>query len=147
MRKRYLTLNCTQEEAEYRLKQQLRVYPPRGLVEDNHFKIYRHIPGSFNGNGLRESLYCFYGEYQQSGNCTYVAYRVLPGFSIFLFSLLLTLSILIMVYRVVWMDDEIIMVIVLLAFLLLYTLITQWEKSKCIADFEKRLTTKISWKK
>lgn len=75
MRKHYLTLNCTQEETEYRLKQQLRIYPPKGIVEERSFKIYKHSPGHFVVNGIHESLFCFYGNYRQDGNRTNLAYR------------------------------------------------------------------------
>ena len=147
MRKYFLTLNCTQAETEYRLKQELRVFPPKGIVEENHFKIYKHTPGVFHGNGLRESLYCFYGEYQQSGKKTRVSYRIRPGFTIFSFYLVLTLVALCMFYRVIFIDKEMITAVVSLGFLLLYTIIVQLGKKKCMIDFETQLTEKAHQKK
>ena len=147
MQKHYLTLNCTQSESESRLKQQLRVYPPKGIVGENSFKLYKHTPGKFLGRGMQDSLFCFYGNYQQSGKYTHVSYRIRPGFSIFLFYLLLSLFTLFMWYRIIFIDEEMITGVILLGFLLLFTLITHLEKRKCIADFEKRLTSEVHYHK
>ena len=143
MRKHYLTVNCSQTETEYRLKQLLRVYPPKGIVEDNNFKIYKKAPFYFNASGFREALFCFYGEYRQSGNRTYLAYQIRPGLSIFLiyvtFSLILALTICDVILR----GERLFPVLFLLGFSLLFILIIQTQKKKCIADFEKQLNNQI----
>lgn len=147
MRKRYLTLNCTQEEAEYRLKQQLRVYPPKGIAEENYFKIYKAEPRIFLGRGLRKYLFCFYGKYYQSGKHTHLAYRVRPDWSVFLVYLLLGLLTLSMAWKVIFLDEPIGSLLFALGFLLIFSVINLVAKKNCIIDFEKQLTTKMSLKK
>ena len=146
MRKRYLTLNCTQAETGNRLKQYLRVHPPKGEVEENSFKIYKRTPSHFVGKGIRESLLCFYGEYRQSDNRTYLFYRIRPGFSIFLMYAMLSLLLALTMYDVIFQGKPLFSVLFTLGFFLLYFLIIQVNKRKCIADFEKQLTTPIHQK-
>lgn len=142
MRKHYMTLNCTQAETECLLKQQLRVYPPKGKLEENSFKIYKRLPGIFHSPSLRDTLFCFYGEYQQSGKCTYLAYRIRPGFSIFLMYAILSLLMLLAMYDSIFQEKPFDNILIILAFFLLYFLIIQIKKKKCIVDFERHLTTK-----
>ena len=142
MRKHYMTLNCTQAETECLLKQQLRVYPPKGKIEENSFKIYKRLPGIFHSPSLRDTLFCFYGEYQQSGKCTYLAYRIRPGFSIFLMYAILSLLMLLAMYDSIFQEKPFDNILIILAFFLLYFLIIQIKKKKCIVDFERHLTTK-----
>ena len=142
MRKRYLTLNCTQAETEYRLKQQLRVNPPKGETEENTFKIYKRTPGFFQGNGIRDTLFCFYGEYYQSGNRTHLAYRIRPGFSILLMYAMIGLLILLALYDTISQNAALTSLLIPLGFFLLYFLIIQFQKKKCMQDFEKQMTTK-----
>ena len=104
LQKHYMTLNCTQAETECLLKQQLRVYPPKGKIEENSFKIYKRLPGIFHSPSLRDTLFCFYGEYQQSGKCTYLAYRIRPGFSIFLMYAILSLLMLLAMYDSIFQE-------------------------------------------
>lgn len=144
MRKRYISLSCTQAETAHRLKQQLRVYSPRGIVEENYFKIYKKT-GLFFGKGIREAFYSFRGNYQQSGKTTYISYQVRPGLSIFLFFLVLGLLILLALYDVIVKDESLILAIILLGFGALGMLITHLEKKKCIEDFEQRLSTEIHY--
>ena len=144
MRKRYISLGCTQAETAHRLKQLLRVYSPRGIVEENYFKIYKKS-GLFRGNGIRETLYSFRGNYQQSGKTTYISYQVRPGLPAFLFFLVLGLLILLALYDVIVKDKSLISAIILLGFGALGTLITHLEKKKCIEDFEKQLSTEIHY--
>ena len=147
MRKHYLTLNCTQEETEYRLKQQLRIYPPKGIVEERSFKIYKHSPGHFVVNGIHESLFCFYGNYRQDGNRTNLAYRIRPGFSIFLMYLLLTLLTLFTTLDVLINHKPFGTILIPLGFFLTIFLIMQAGKKKCITDFEKQLTAQTNYHK
>lgn len=142
MQKHYMTLNCTQAETECLLKQQLRVYPPKGKIEENSFKIYKRLPGIFHSPSLRDTLFCFYGEYQQSGKCTYLAYRIRPGFSIFLMYAILSLLMLLAMYDSIFQEKPFDNILIILAFFLLYFLIIQIKKKKCIVDFERHLTTK-----
>ena len=142
LRKHYMTLNCTQAETECLLKQQLRVYPPKGKIEENSFKIYKRLPGIFHSPSLRDTLFCFYGEYQQSGKCTYLAYRIRPGFSIFLMYAILSLLMLLAMYDSIFQEKPFDNILIILAFFLLYFLIIQIKKKKCIVDFERHLTTK-----
>ena len=142
MRKHYMTLNCTQAETECLLKQQLRVYPPKGKLEENSFKIYKRLPGIFHSPSLRDTLFCFYGEYQQSGKCTYLAYRIRPGFSIFLMYAILSLLMLLAMYDSIFQEKPFDNILIILAFFLLYFLIIQIKKKKCIVYFERHLTTK-----
>lgn len=142
LRKHYMTLNCTQAETECLLKQQLRVYPPKGKLEENSFKIYKRLPGIFHSPSLRDTLFCFYGEYQQSGKCTYLAYRIRPGFSIFLMYAILSLLMLLAMYDSIFQEKPFDNILIILAFFLLYFLIIQIKKKKCIVDFERHLTTK-----
>ena len=142
MQKHYMTLNCTQAETECLLKQQLRVYPPKGKIEENSFKIYKRLPGIFHSPSLRDTLFCFYGEYQQSGKCTYLAYRIRPGFSIFLMYAILSLLMLLAMYDSIFQEKPFDNTLIILAFFLLYFLIIQIKKKKCIVDFERHLTTK-----
>ena len=144
MRKHYLTLNCTQEETEYRLKQQLRLYPPKGIVEEYSFKIYKHSPGHFVVNGIHESLFCFYGNYRQDGNRTNLTYRIRPGFSIFLIYLLLTLF---TGLDVLINHKSFGTILIPLGFFLTIFLIMQAGKKKCITDFEKQLTAQTNYHK
>lgn len=144
MRKRYISLGCTQAETAHRLKQLLRVYSPRGIVEENYFKIYKKS-GLFRGNRIREILYSFRGNYQQSGKTTYISYQVRPGLPVFLFFLVLGLLILLALYDVIVKDKSLISAIILLGFGALGTLITHLEKKKCIVDFEKQLSTEIHY--
>lgn len=147
MRRHYLTLNCTQADAEYRLKQQLRIYPPKGIVEESSFKIYKHSPGHFVINGIHESLFCFYGNYRQNGNRTNLAYRIRPGFSIFLMYLLLTLLTLFTTFDVLLNHKSIVSILIPLGFFMMVFLIMQIGKKKCITDFEKQLTAKTHYHK
>ena len=147
LRKHYMTLNCTQAETECLLKQQLRVYPPKGKLEENSFKIYKRLPGIFHSPSLRDTLFCFYGEYQQSGKCTYLAYRIRPGFSIFLMYTMLSLLMLLTMYDVISRAESLTSLLIPLSFFLFYFLIIQVQKKKCIADFEKQLTTEIHYSK
>jgi hypothetical protein len=142
LQKHYMTLNCTQAETECLLKQQLRVYPPKGKIEENSFKIYKRLPGIFHSPSLRDTLFCFYGEYQQSGKCTYLAYRIRPGFSIFLMYAILSLLMLLAMYDSIFQEKPFDNILIILAFFLLYFLIIQIKKKKCIVDFERHLTTK-----
>ena len=142
LQKHYMTLNCTQAETECLLKQQLRVYPPKGKIEENSFKIYKRLPGIFHSPSLRDTLFCFYGEYQQSGKCTYLAYRIRPGFSIFLMYAILSLLMLLAMYDSIFQEKPFDNTLIILAFFLLYFLIIQIKKKKCIVDFERHLTTK-----
>ena len=142
LQKHYMTLNCTQAETECLLKQQLRVYPPKGKLEENSFKIYKRLPGIFHSPSLRDTLFCFYGEYQQSGKCTYLAYRIRPGFSIFLMYAILSLLMLLAMYDSIFQEKPFDNILIILAFFLLYFLIIQIKKKKCIVDFERHLTTK-----
>ena len=142
MQKHYMTLNCTQAETECLLKQQLRVYPPKGKIEEKSFKIYKRLPGIFHSPSLRDTLFCFYGEYQQSGKCTYLAYRIRPGFSIFLMYAILSLLMLLAMYDSIFQEKPFDNILIILAFFLLYFLIIQIKKKKCIVDFERHLTTK-----
>ena len=137
-----MTLNCTQVETEYRLKQQLRVYPPKGEIEENTFKIYKRLPGLFHGSGIRDILFCFYGEYHQSGKCTYLAYRIRPGFSIFLMYAMLSLLTLLTMYDTIFQEKPLGNILIILACFLLYFLMIQIKRNKCIVDFEKHLTMK-----
>lgn len=143
MRKRYLTLNCTQEETEYRIKQHLRINPPKGIVEENHFKIYMLTPRIFFGKGMQNSLFCFYGEYRQSGDCTHVSYRIRPDIPTCLTFLVLTLVTLYQIYCAIFVNDPFINPILLLAIEVLIYLLTFHEMKKCIEDFETQLTSKI----
>jgi hypothetical protein len=147
LRKHYMALNCTQAETEYRLKQQLRISPPKGIVEENHFKIYKRTPGVFHGSDIRDTLFCFYGDYQQAGKCTYLAYRIRPGFSIFLMYTMLSLLMLLTMYDVISRAESLTSLLIPLSFFLFYFLIIQVQKKKCIADFEKQLTTEIHYSK
>lgn len=147
MRKHYLTLNCTQSETEYRLKQQLRVYPPKGIVEQSSFKIYKHSPGHFVVNGIHESLFCFYGNYRQNGSNTNLAYRIRPGFSISLMYLLLTLLTLFTALDVLLNHKPVGTILIPLGFFLMVFLIMQSGKKECITDFEKQLTAQINYHK
>ena len=142
LQKHYMTLNCTQSETECLLKQQLRVYPPKGKIEENSFKIYKRLPGIFHSPSLRDTLFCFYGEYQQSGKGTYLAYRIRPGFSIFLMYAILSLLMLLAMYDSIFQEKPFDNTLIILAFFLLYFLIIQIKKKKCIVDFERHLTTK-----
>ena len=142
LQKHYMTLNCTQAETECLLKQQLRVYPPKGKIEENSFKIYKRLPGIFHSPSLRDTLFCFYGEYQQSGQCTYLAYRIRPGFSIFLMYAILSLLMLLAMYDSIFQEKPFDNILIILAFFLLYFLIIQIKKKKCIVVFERHLTTK-----
>lgn len=139
-----MTLNCTREETEYRLKQQLRLYPPKGIVEESSFKIYKHSPGHFVVNGIHESLFCFYGNYRQDGNCTNLTYRIRPGFSIFLIYLLLTLF---TGLDVLINHKAFGTILIPLGFFLTIFLIMQAGKKKCITDFEKLLTAQTNYHK
>lgn len=145
MRKRYLTLNCTQAETAYHLKQQLRVYPPKGAIEETTFQIYKRTPGVFHGNGIRDTLFCFYGEYRQSGNRTYLAYRIRPGFSILLMYTMLSLFTLLTMYDVIIQGKSFGTLLIPLGFFLFYFLIIQVQKKKCIVDFEKKITNQIHY--
>lgn len=149
MRKQYtLTLNCTQAEAGYRLKQQLRVFSPAGIVEENYFKIYKRSTGIGQNHGILRSYFCFYGEYQQTGSHTDVTYRIRPYFTNVITDLLLVFVILSMIITSVATGKSTFFAVILGAvFSLFFYLITQLEKINCIADFEKRLTTEISSKK
>ena len=120
LQKHYMTLNCTQAETECLLKQQLRVYPPKGKLEENSFKIYKRLPGIFHSPSLRDTLFCFYGEYQQSGKCTYLAYRIRPGFSIFLMYAMLSLLTLLTMYDTIFQEKPLGNILIILAFFLLY---------------------------
>lgn len=141
MPKRYLTLNRTQAEAEWQLKQQLRVYSPKGEVSDNTFKIYKRLPGFFHGSGILEVFFCFYGHYQQSGKCTYLEYRIRHGFSVLLMYIMISLLLLLTTYDVIFHHKPYGNVLILFAIFLFYFLIIQISKRKCIADFEKQLAT------
>ena len=145
MAKHYITLNCTQAETAYRLKQQLRVYPPRGVVEENHFRIYRKS-SPFLGKGNVDSFYCLKGNYQQAGKVTYVSYRVWPGLPVFLTYMVAAMLVLSAFYDVIVRDAPIIIAVILLGFAALAILLAQRAKKECIADFEKRLQTEIHYK-
>ena len=142
MRKHYMTLNCTREETEYRLKQQLRVYPPKGIVEEYGFKIYKHPPGHFVTNGIHESLFCFYGNYRQNGSHTNLAYRIRPGISIFLMYLLLTVLSLLTTLDVLINHKSVDTIVIPLGFFIVVFLIMQTGKKKCMTDFENQLNAK-----
>ena len=116
LQKHYMTLNCTQAETECLLQQQLRVYPPKGKIEENSFKIYKRLPGIFHSPSLRDTLFCFYGEYQQSGKCTYLAYRIRPGFSIFLMYAILSLLMLLAMYDSIFQEKPFDNILIILAF-------------------------------
>lgn len=146
MRKRYMALNCTQAETAYRLKQQLRVYPPRGIVEENYFKIYKKT-GLFWGRGIRDIFYCFRGNYQQSGKSTYVSYQVWSDLSIVPLFLVLDLMILLALYDVLVKGESLVFAVIFLGLGVLVTLVTQLEKKKCIEDFEKQFSTQIYYQK
>ena len=149
MRKQYnLTLNCTQAETEYRLKQQLRVFSPVGIVEDNHFKIYKRSTGIIQSHGILRSYFCFYGEYQQIGKHTAVTYQVRPYYANMIAELILGFGFLSMIITAIATRKSILLTFLsCVGFLLFFYLITQLEKENCIADFEKRLTMEMSWKK
>ena len=83
---------------------------------------------------------CFYGEYRQSGKSTYLAYRIRPGFSIFLMYAMLSLLMLLTMYDIIVKEKPFDNILIILAIFLLYFLIIQIEKKKCIVDFERHLT-------
>lgn len=141
MKKRYITLNCSQSETEHRLRQQLRVYFPKGIVEENYFRIYKETSGFFLGRGLQRPLFCFFGSFQQSGSKTYVAYRIFPGLSLFLCYFLLIAFAIFSLYQIIFQNEPLFPAIAVIGFLFLYFLIVDIHKKKCMADFEKRLTT------
>ena len=146
MRKQYhLTLNCTQTETEYRLKQQLRFLFPKGNVDGNHFSIYKK-PIGYGNNHFMPS-FRFDGEFQQSGNRTIVTYQIHPLLTIYLTYALLLFIVLYMTYTVLVLQQTVINTLGALGMLLFFHFFTLYQKKKCIADFEKRLTTEISWKK
>ena len=139
MHMHYLVLNCTQAETEYRLKQNLRVYPPKGSIDENTFKIYKRLPGNFVGRGVRDTLLCFYGNYQQSGDCTYLSYRIRPGFSILTMYTMLCILTLLSINNILRHNESFTSLLFILCFFLIFFLIIQIQKKKCKSDFEKRL--------
>ena len=141
MKKRYITLNCSQSETEHRLRQQLRVYFPKGIVEENYFRIYQETSNFFLNRSLFRPLFYFYGNYQQSAGQTYVSYRILPGISLLFCSFILILASLSTLYQIIFQDEPLFPAIAVVGFLLFDSLILQVQKKKCMADFEKRLTT------
>lgn len=145
MRKRYITLSCTQAETEYRLRQLLRVYFPKGIVEENYFRVYYQTSGFFMGKSMQKPLFCFFGNYQQSGNKTYISYRVLPNIPILLSYLFLSYGSLSVFHSILFEKEPIFPSILLFGFLLFYCLITQVLKRKCIIDFEKRVATEVRY--
>ena len=146
MRKRSIALNCTQAESECRLRQQLRIRFPKGSIGDNYFRIYKRTTGRFLGAG-GTGLYCFIGYFQQSGKQTHVEYRVYPNISVIIFTLLLFQFTCSSLYHAIFMDTPPIVVVIELVFLLIFILIKQHEKKKCIADFENRLKAEIHFEK
>lgn len=146
MRKRSIALNCTQAETEYRLRQQLRIRFPKGSIEDNYFRIYKRTTDRFLGAG-RTGLYFFTGYFQQSGKQTQVEYRVYPNICVTIFALLLFQFTCSSLYHAIFMDTPPIVVVIELVFLLIFILITQYEKKKCIADFENRLKAESHFEK
>ena len=145
MRKRYISLNCTQSETEYRLSQQLRIYFPHGHVEENHFRIYKQTTISPFAKGIGKALYCFCGDYHQFGKNTNITYRVFPGYSVIFSYAILGISLLVTTYEAVFNDTPIYLPAMILVVLLICTLITQTGKNECIKDFNKRLTTETHY--
>lgn len=146
MLKRYMILNCTQEEVKYRLRLQMSPHALGGWVDNSQFKIFKHLSGIFAGKSLQKLLYCFYGEFHQAGKQTQLIYQVRPGLFIgFLYSLIgfVMLGTLI---QFLFMDGTLDTVIFSLAFLLIYFCIEQIQKKKCIADFQAELTAEIAQK-
>ena len=116
-------------------------------MDKNHFKLYKQFPQLFFVSSINIALYCFYGNSQQSGSKTRVSYRILPGFTIFFYYLLLTLAALYMFCQVIFPDTDLFTAVVLLGFLLLFTFITQLGKKKCRMEFEQQLTGNTHCKK
>ena len=143
MRKQYhLTLNCTQEEAERRLKMQQSPFILGGKVGENSFKIYKRPTGLISSRGILRSVFCFYGEYQQTGTNTEITYQVRPYVTIVITYLILGLVFLWMIIAAIAIRKDIFLTVFSgTFFLLFFCLITHWEKKKCFADFEKRLNT------
>ena len=146
MRKRSLTLNCTQEEVKYRLRSQMSPYALGGWVDDTQFKIYKHLRGIFAGNRGIKLLYCFYGEFRQSGKKIELIYQVRPGFSTWVPFSLIGCILLGALFEFLFMDGAIDSVIYSLVFLLLFYGIAQLQKKICISDFQAELTVEISRK-
>lgn len=145
MRKRYITLSCNQAEAEYRLRQLLRIYFPKGVVEENYFRVYCQTSLFFIGKRMQKPLFCFFGNYQQSGNKTYISYRSLPNISILLSYLFLCCAGLSAISGILFEQNPIFPSILIFAIILFFFLITQVAKRNCIVDFEKQLTTEIRY--
>lgn len=143
MRKQYhLTLNCTQEEAQRRLKMQQSPFILGEKVDENSFKIHKRPTGLLSSRGILRSAFCFYGEYQQSGTKTEITYQVRPYVTIVSTYLILGLVFLWMIIAAIAIRKDIFLTVIFgTFFLLLFCLITHWKKKNCIADFEKRLNT------
>ena len=146
MQKQYaLTLNCTQSEAQRRLKLQLSPFILGGKVEESSFKIHKRPTGLLSSRGILYSAFCFYGKYQQTGTKTEITYQVRPHVTIVSTYLILGLVFLWMIIAAIVVRKDIFLTVFSCAFLLLFfCLITHLEKKNCIADFEKRLTSEIS---
>lgn len=143
-KQRILKLNCTQAEVEHRLKQQLRICSPKGIVEENHFKLYKRPTGIIRSRGTLRSYFCFYGQYQQVGKQTAITYQIRPYFTVILVDLILTVVFLSMLLAAIETGESILWTVLGCSFFFLFFhLITWLEQKNCIADFEKRLTTEI----
>ena len=146
MRKRYLTLHCTQEEVERQLKQFLRLSAPKGTVEDHHFKLFMKTSSIFYSKGLANHIYNFYvfsGAYQQSGKDILVAYCIRPAFSWCVTLLVLAIAILYQIYQAFFVNVPDFSFIVILGVCALVYLLIFYDIKKCITMFEQQLTKKV----
>ena len=146
MRKRYLTLNCDQEETMYRLRLQMSPYTMSGWVENTQFKVYKHLKGIFAGKSMRKLLFCFYGTFQQSGKHTQLVYQVRPGAFVYWLYALLGFLVLGTLFQFIFRYDAIDAFIFSLLFALIYFGVVQFQKKLCISNFEAELTTEKSRK-
>ena len=146
MKKHQLALNCSQEETKHRLKLQISPFVLGGHVEDTTFKIYRTVSRVFTGRGILKNVYCFYGEYQQSGKQTLLSYQVRSSASMYVVYALLGSLALGALVKLIVAGEGIDILIGSLIFGLIYFGIVQIEKKLCISNFEADLTTEKSRK-
>ena len=147
MKKHQLTLNCTQEEAKRRLKLQISPFVLGGHVEGTNFKIYRTVSRVFTGRGILKNVYCFYGEYQQSGKQTQLSYQVRSGVPIYVVYALLGSLTLGALVKFIVTSEGIDIFIGSLILGLIYLGIVQVEKKLCISNFQAELTAEKSLKR